>query len=91
MIRRWNFLPGVPEAGSVVVPMSCLKSTSYHRADYADAGYDGVIELGMTPCMESFIGEKNAAEGVQLEQQIVITETGNEIMSKFPFETELLE
>jgi Xaa-Pro dipeptidase len=63
----------------------------YHRADYADAGYDGVIEPGMTLCVESFIGEKDGAEGVKLEQQIVITETGNEIMSKFPFETELLE
>ena len=62
----------------------------YHRADYGDAGYDGIIETGMTLCVESYIGEKDGAEGVKLEQQILITETGNKLMSKFPFETCLL-
>lgn len=62
----------------------------YHRADYAEAGYDGIIEPGMTLCVESYIGEKDGTEGVKLEQQILITETGNKLMSKFPFETCLL-
>ena len=62
----------------------------YHHADYADAGYDGIIEPGMTLCVESYIGEKDGDEGVKLEQQIEITETGNRLMSKFPFETSLL-
>ncbi len=63
----------------------------YHRADYAEAGYDGIIETGMTICVESYIGEKDGDEGVKLEQQILITETGNELMSKFPFEDDLLK
>jgi Xaa-Pro aminopeptidase len=63
----------------------------YHHADYADAGYDGVIEPGMTLCVESYIGEKDGDEGVKLEQQIEITQTGNRLMSKFPFETSLLD
>jgi len=62
----------------------------YHRADYADAGYDGIVEPGMTLCVESYIGEKDGAEGVKLEQQILITETGNRLMSRFPFEVDLL-
>jgi Xaa-Pro aminopeptidase len=62
----------------------------YHRADYADAGYNGIIEPGMTLCVESFIGEKDGAEGVKLEQQVLITERGNRLMSRFPFEDELL-
>lgn len=62
----------------------------YHRADYADAGYDGIIEPGMTICVESYIGEKDGTEGVKLEQQILITETGNKLMSRFPFEVDLL-
>jgi hypothetical protein len=33
---------------------------------------------------------KYRAEGVKLEQQIPITEPGNKLMSKFPFETDLL-
>ena len=62
----------------------------YHRADYADAGYDGVVEPGMTLCVEAFIGEEQGGEGVKLEQQILITETGQELLSRFPFEEALL-
>jgi Xaa-Pro aminopeptidase len=62
----------------------------YHRADFPDAGYDGVIEPGMTLCVESFIGEENRGEGVKLEQQVLITETGTELLSRFPFEDDLL-
>ena len=62
----------------------------YHRADYVDAGYDGIVEPGMTLCVESYIGEKDGAEGVKLEQQILITETGNRLLSEFPFEEALL-
>ncbi len=62
----------------------------YHRADYDDAGYDGIVEPGMTLCVESYIGEKDGFEGVKLEQQILITEGGNQLMSRFPFETDLL-
>jgi len=62
----------------------------YHRADFPAAGYDGVVEPGMTLCVESYIGEENGAEGVKLEQQILVTETGIELLSEFPFEEELL-
>ena len=62
----------------------------YHKADYTEAGYDGIIEPGMTLCVESYIGEKEGAEGVKLEQQILITETGNILLSQFPFEESLL-
>ncbi len=62
----------------------------YHRADYSDAGYDGVIQHGMTICIESYIGEAGGAEGVKLEQQVLVTETGVELLSRFPFEEDLL-
>ncbi|WP_029042514.1 M24 family metallopeptidase [Cucumibacter marinus] len=62
----------------------------YHRADFPDAGYDGVLEPGMTVCVESYIGEEGGAEGVKLEQQILITETGTELLSEFPFEDDLM-
>lgn len=62
----------------------------YHRGDFADAGYDGTIEPGMTICVESYIGEEDGAEGVKLEQQVLITETGIELLSWFPFEEALL-
>ncbi|WP_157016162.1 M24 family metallopeptidase [Mesorhizobium xinjiangense] len=62
----------------------------YHRADFPDAGYDGTIEPGMTLCVESYIGEEGGSQGVKLEQQMLVTESGTELLSKFPFETNLL-
>lgn len=62
----------------------------YHHGDFPDAGYDGVVEPGMTLCVESYIGEDGAKEGVKLEQQVLITETGIETLSMFPFEAHLL-
>lgn len=62
----------------------------YHRADFPDAGYDGTIEPGMTICVESYIGEEGGREGVKLEQQVLITETGIELLSEFPFEEDFL-
>ena len=52
--------------------------------------YDGELEPGMCLCVESYVGEVGGPEGVKLEQQIVITEAGHVILSKFPFEESLL-
>lgn len=62
----------------------------YHRLDYASAGYDGILQPGMTICVEGYIGEQDGREGVKLEQQCLITSTGVEVLSRFPFERSLL-
>jgi Xaa-Pro aminopeptidase len=62
----------------------------HHRMDFDDAGYDGVIEPRMTLCVESYIGEQGGAEGVKLEQQCLVTDSGLEPLSQFPFEDRLL-
>lgn len=62
----------------------------YHHGDFPDAGYDGEIQAGMTICVESYIGEDGGAEGVKLEQQVLVTEDGIELLSQFPFEDDLL-
>ncbi|MEM7287640.1 MAG: Xaa-Pro peptidase family protein [Actinomycetota bacterium] len=62
----------------------------YHAQDFPDAGYDGVIEPGMTLCVESFLGAEDGGEGVKLEEQILVTDTGTELLSQFPFEDALL-
>ena len=62
----------------------------YHKGDFPDAGYDGEIVAGMTICVESYIGESGGHEGVKLEQQVLITDTGIELLSRFPFEEDLL-
>ena len=45
----------------------------------------------MTLCVESYIGEVGGDEGVKLEQQVLVTETGCELLTSFPFEDDLLE
>jgi Xaa-Pro dipeptidase len=44
----------------------------------------------MTLCVESFIGVEGGREGVKLEEQLLITETGVERLSAYPLETEWL-
>jgi len=55
--------------------------------DFADRGYDGILEPGMTLCVESYTGAHGGREGVKLEEQILITATGVERLSTYPFET----
>ena len=62
----------------------------YHQIDFEHAGYNGVIEPGMTICVESYIGAAGGVEGVKLEQQILVTESGTELMSTYPFDDGLL-
>lgn len=63
----------------------------YHHGDFPEAGYDGVIEPGMTICVESYIGREGDFEGVKLEQQVLVTETGTKLLSHFPFEEKFLK
>jgi Xaa-Pro aminopeptidase len=62
----------------------------YHRSDFPDAGYDGEIVPGMVLCVESYIGAPGGREGVKLEQQVLVTEAGTDLLSRFPFEAALL-
>ena len=44
----------------------------------------------MTICIESYSGVDGGAEGVKLEQQVLITADGPQVLSTFPFEDALL-
>ncbi len=57
-----------------------------YREDYEGHGYDGVVEPGMVLCVEAYVGEVGAKNGVKLEDQVLITEHGFENMTKYPFE-----
>ncbi len=61
-----------------------------YSEDFEGVGYDGVVEPGMVLCVESYMGEVGGEEGVKLEQQVLITETGTELLSTYPFEDQLL-
>ena len=53
--------------------------------------YDGEFKAGMVICMESYMGAVGERDGIKLEQQILITDDGYELMTTYPFEVELLE
>ena len=60
-----------------------------HSADHDDH-YDGEFEAGMVICVESYVGEIGGVEGVKLEDQVLITESGPIALSRYPFEETLL-
>jgi Xaa-Pro aminopeptidase len=62
-----------------------------YQEDFEKSGYDEAFEPGMTICVESYVGEVGGEEGVKLEQQVLITETGTLLLSTYPFEDDLLE
>lgn len=61
----------------------------YYPAD-AQFHYDGALEPGMVICVESYVGKLGGHEGVKLEDQYLITETGAVCLSRYPFEDALL-
>ena len=61
-----------------------------HALDFDDAGYDGVLQPMTTLCVESYIGDAEVGEGVKLEEQILVTDNGYELLSQFPYEESLL-
>ena len=58
-----------------------------HASDWDDVGNDDneVFVPGMTVCVESFIGHEDGGEGVKLEEQVLITETGVERLSVYGY------
>ena len=53
--------------------------------------YDGVIEKDMVICVESYMGAVDEPDGVKLEQQILVTKSGYELLSLSPLEAELMD
>jgi len=61
-----------------------------HAPDWTDETPDGVLEPGMVLCVESYIGRLGGHEGVKIEEQVLITATGNEQLSAYPLDARLL-
>ena len=60
-----------------------------HRQDLERSGYDGVLAENMTICLESYIGEAGGCDGIKLEQQVLVTPGGCQLLSTYPFEESL--
>ena len=66
----------------------------YPRVNPAFRGanpYDGTIEAGMVLCIESFIGAVGEADGIKLEQQVLVTDEGYELLTHFPMDESMLD
>jgi len=60
------------------------------RGFFDENSEDGEVVLGMTLCVESYVGEVGGPDGVKLEEQVVVTESGYRLLSDYPFEADLL-
>lgn len=54
------------------------------------APYDGCYEAGMVITLESYMGAVGETDGVKVEQQVLVTETGTELLSHFPYDPALM-
>ncbi len=61
-----------------------------HAADWTDETPDGVLEPGMVLCVESYIGRLGGHEGVKIEEQVLIGDTGPVKLSSYPLDARLL-
>ena len=58
--------------------------------DWQPGAFDYVLEPGMVMTVEVYAGEVGGREGVKLEDQLLITETGFENITRAPFDPRLL-
>ena len=58
----------------------------YFPKAWDDWGIHCVLEEGMVLSVEAFVGSRAGGEGVKLEEQVVITEDGCELVAHFPME-----
>ncbi len=52
--------------------------------------YDEKLQAGMVLCIESYMGAVGERDGVKLEQQVVVTEEGYELMTTYGFDESLI-
>lgn len=62
----------------------------FYPQDYIDGAFDYALEPGMMLCVEAYIGAVGGREGIKLEDQVLITETGYENLSHYRFDERLL-
>ncbi len=57
-----------------------------HKTSGTAYPIEGHIESGMVICIESYIGSKALNQGVKLEEQLLLTDTGVERLSQYQFD-----
>ena len=68
----------------------CDEFPHIHPGFRGELPYQGQLEAGMVVCIESYIGAVGERDGVKLEQQVLVTDSGYELLTHFPFEDAFL-
>lgn len=76
--------------GMIAHGVGLIDEWPYISTDASDPlRQNDVLQPGMTICIESYIGEVDGPDGVKLEEQVLITETGWRALTSFPMEETL--
>ncbi|WP_298262137.1 dimethylsulfonioproprionate lyase DddP [uncultured Litoreibacter sp.] len=57
---------------------------------HVEGAFDHELKSGMTICVEALVGEVGGAFSIKLEDQVLITDSGYENLTKYPFDAALL-
>ena len=57
--------------------------------DWREGEFDHRLEPGMTLCVEALVGEVGGDFSIKLEEQVLVTEEGVEVLSSYPFDEAL--
>ncbi|MEM8623953.1 MAG: dimethylsulfonioproprionate lyase DddP [Pseudomonadota bacterium] len=58
--------------------------------DWKEGAFEAVLEPGMCLCVEALVAHHGGDFSIKLEDQVVITETGYENLTRYPFDDRLL-
>jgi Xaa-Pro aminopeptidase len=58
----------------------------FTREKWDQVGFDDVVDAGFVISVEAFVGRRSGGEGVKLEQQVVVRDTGPELLTHYPME-----
>ncbi len=92
---RGHELPEIYQATKYCVKMHgvglCDEFPSiYYPDSYIEGAVDYELMPGMTLCVEAYVGKQGSREGVKLENQVLISETGYENLTNYPYDERLM-
>ena len=61
-----------------------------YSEDYEEGAFDYVLQPGMTLCVEALISRENGDFSIKLEDQLLVTESGYENLTSYPFDKKFL-
>ena len=61
-----------------------------YSEDYEEGAFDYVLQPGMTLCVEALISRENGDFSIKLEDQLLVTESGYENLTSYPFDEKFL-